>query len=189
MMFDDMPDPVLILARQDLLRSQAHAFCSAFSTSSSSEQTPQQILDTYFRNIPNHYPIIHEHGPAWSNKKLPFLGKEFVGRSLAEGSSAETDTNPGQSRDTCDDYFTLLSQTLAVENAEFPASEEYTVDTVAPNGGAVSVVGVGTFKSVKTGKTWEEQFTYRLSGFDIEGKIGKWEIWADPLSAWNAIQN
>lgn len=36
-------------------------------------------------------------------------------------------------------------------------------------------------------KSWEEDFVYRLSGFDEEGRIGHWEIWADPLSAWDAV--
>jgi len=52
----------------------------------------------------------------------------------------------------------------------------------------VSVVGKGRFESVKTGKAWDEQFIYRLSDFDVNGMIGHWEIWADPLSAWNAVQ-
>ena len=43
------------------------------------------------------------------------------------------------------------------------------------------------FESVSTGKSWEEDFVYRLSEFDEQGKIGHWEIWADPLSAWDAV--
>jgi hypothetical protein len=53
--------------------------------------------------------------------------------------------------------------------------------------GVVTVVGKGSFKSLKTGKGWSESFIYRLSGFDDEGRIGHWEIWADPLSAWVAV--
>lgn len=53
-------------------------------------------------------------------------------------------------------------------------------------GGVVSVVGKARFESVKTGKGWDEEFIYRFSGFDGEGRIGHWEIWADPLSAWVA---
>lgn len=53
--------------------------------------------------------------------------------------------------------------------------------------GVVSVVGKGTFTSKKTGKSWDEQFIYRFSGFDGQGRIGHWEIWADPLSAWVAV--
>lgn len=54
--------------------------------------------------------------------------------------------------------------------------------------GAVTVVGRGTFESVKTGRKWEEEFVYVLSGWDGEGKFASWEIWADPLSAWLAVQ-
>jgi hypothetical protein len=53
--------------------------------------------------------------------------------------------------------------------------------------GMVSVVGKGRFTSKKTGKSWEEVFCYRFSGFDDEGKIGWWEVWANSLSAWVAV--
>ena len=43
------------------------------------------------------------------------------------------------------------------------------------------------FKSIKTGEGWEEEFVYVLSGFDDEGRIGRQELWADPLSAWVAV--
>lgn len=42
------------------------------------------------------------------------------------------------------------------------------------NWGAVSVVGKGKFESLKTGKSWDETFIYRFSGFDEQGKIGHW---------------
>lgn len=79
----------------------------------------------------------------------------------------------------------------------FPSSEGYIVDAAATMGkpqgegnqpkGVVSVVGKASFASIKTGKKWDEQFIYRLSGFDEAGRIGHWEIWADPLSAWVAV--
>jgi hypothetical protein len=53
--------------------------------------------------------------------------------------------------------------------------------------GIVTIVGRGTFASIKTGNQWSEKFVYRFSGFDDEGRIGHWEIWADPLSAWVAV--
>lgn len=53
--------------------------------------------------------------------------------------------------------------------------------------GVVTVVGKGAFKSLKAGEGWSESFIYRLSGFDDEGRIGHWEVWADPLSAWVAV--
>jgi len=92
----------------------------------------------------------------------------------------------------------VLSQTLKMkmDKDAFPGPEDYIVDTEAVAGeedanaglkGAVSVVGKGTFQSIKTGKEWHEQFIYRFSGFDEDGKIGHWEIWADPLSAWVAV--
>lgn len=101
------------------------------------------------------------------------------------------------------EYFDLLSQTLKMDIREDsfpdPSSGGYVVDSNATaeddsdgcgggNGGRgmVSVVGKGTFASVETGKKWSEKFIYRFSGFDEEGRIGRWEIWADPLSAWIA---
>ncbi|KAI9813081.1 MAG: hypothetical protein M1827_004301 [Pycnora praestabilis] len=53
--------------------------------------------------------------------------------------------------------------------------------------GAVSVTAHARFSSLATGHSWSETFTYRLSEFDAQGRIGHWEIWADPLSAWMAV--
>lgn len=53
--------------------------------------------------------------------------------------------------------------------------------------GTVTVVGKGTFESVKTGRKWDEEFVYVLGGWDEEGRFERWEIWADPLSAWVAV--
>ena len=66
----------------------------------------------------------------------------------------------------------------------FPLTDGFIVDART---NMVSVVGKGTFKSKKTRKGWDEEFIYRFSGFDEEGRIGHWEIWADPLSAWVAV--
>jgi hypothetical protein len=114
-------------------------------------------------------PEITEHGPEWSRSRLPFLAKTFTGR---EG---------------CGEYFQIMTDVLEMHlpNDAFPKAEEgFIVDAQA---GMVSVVGMGTFTSKKTGKAWDEQFIYRFSEFDNEGKIGHWEIWADPLSAWDAV--
>lgn len=73
---------------------------------------------------------------------------------------------------------------MALGDDAFPKPEGFIVDAEA---GMVSVVGKGRFTSRKTGKAWDEQFIYRFSGFDEEGRIGHWEIWADPLSAWEAV--
>jgi len=84
---------------------------------------------------------------------------------------------------------------MQLDETSFPPSEQFIVDAEAATKseggdggkGAVVVVGKGKFESVKTGKVWKEEFIYRLSRFDEEGKIGHWEIWADPLSAWIAV--
>jgi hypothetical protein len=159
-------------SRSDLLHSKAVAFCQAFLEN----LPPDETLDKFFTSSPR----IHEHGPSWATSRLPFLGKPFVGRT------------------ECESYFKLLSSTLKFHPNEktFPPAGEFIVDTEtrirgssgdSEGRGAVSVVAHAMFESVTTGKQWEEDFIYRLSGFDQEGKIGCWEIWADPLSAWEAV--
>lgn len=142
------------------LRTSAHAFCSALRD----PPAPPELLSTYFTSAPR----ITEHGPAWAQTRLPFLGKTFQGH---EG---------------CLEYFTLLGGVLKMQLPEdaVPGPGGFIVDAES---GMVSVVGKGYFESKKTGKGWHEQFIYRLSDFDAEGKIGYWEIWADPLSAWEAV--
>ncbi|KAJ4288158.1 hypothetical protein N0V90_012175 [Kalmusia sp. IMI 367209] len=145
--------------RADALRGTAHAFCAALID----PPPPSELLSEYFSNEPK----ITEHGPAWATARLPFLGKTFGGR------------------DGCEEYFKILGEVLEMKlgGDAFPGPEGFIVDAEAD---MVSVVGKGRFASKKTGKGWDEQFIYRLSGFDEQGKIGHWEIWADPLSAWDA---
>lgn len=72
----------------------------------------------------------------------------------------------------------------------FPGPEGFIVDASAEvegKKGVVSVVGKGKFESVATGRSYEETFMYRFSGFDDEGRIVWWEIWSDSLSAWDAV--
>ncbi|KAF2088255.1 hypothetical protein K490DRAFT_73207 [Saccharata proteae CBS 121410] len=148
--------------RAELLRTRAHAFCKTLL----SPPPPPQLLAQYF--TPQN-PEITEHGPSWATTKLPFLGQTFTGV------------------DGCVSYFSLLSETLKMQLSgdSFPGPEGFIVDAEA---NMVSVVGGGRFESVRTGKSWTERFAYRLSGWDEDGKIGHWEIWADPLSAWVAVQ-
>ena len=167
--------------RYSLLKERTQSFCSAFLDLSNNP--PEKILDDHFTKS---NPRITEHGPSWASKRLPFLGKAFTGR------------------DACLQYFKLLAQTLEfIPNKDtFPEPEGFVVDdqaNVHPDGshsgsrkgydgrGVVSVVGRAKFKAIKTGKAWNEQFIYRLSDFDEDGRIGHWEIWADPLSAWVAV--
>jgi len=148
-------------ARSETLRQRTHAFCQSLRT----PPPPSALLAAHF--APGN-PRITEHGPAWARARLPFLAKTFAGTA------------------GCAEYFGVLGEVLEMELPDdaFPGPEGFIVDAEA---GMVSVVGQGRFASKKTGKGWEEQFIYRFSGFDGEGRIGHWEIWADPLSAWEAV--
>lgn len=162
----------MFLGREEL-RKEAVAFCQAFVDGI----LPEIMLSSHFSSSPR----ITEHGP--ENPELPFLGKTFTGRKF--------DSSDNQ---TCDDYFNILSRTLEFQPSPstFPSPDSFIVDEtceIQGKKGVVSVVGGATFKSLKTGKTWDEQFMYRLSEFDEKGKIGHWEIWADTLSAWNAVHS
>lgn len=165
--------------RSSLIRQRTQAFCKAFLDLPNN--SPNKILADHFTS---NNPKITEHGPSWATKRLPFLGKTFTGK------------------DQCLDYFKLLSETLEfIPNKDtFPDKEGIVIDDQAVTDevhgghglgwdgrGAASVVGRAKFKAVTTGKAWDEQFIYRLSGFDETGGIGHWEIWADPLSAWAAV--
>ena len=170
------------------LRLTAIWFCRAFVEG----DPPSQILSKFFNPI---NPRITEHGPLTSS--LPFLGKTFSGRDSTTSTSTSSNSDQTQSQSqsqTCDAYFNLLSQTLKFEPSEntFPSPESFLIDEECEiNGkkGVVSVTGNGRFRSLKTGKVWDEVFIYRLSEFDEEGRIGHWEIWADTLSAWEAVNS
>ncbi|CAO2656791.1 Nn.00g055940.m01.CDS01 [Neocucurbitaria sp. VM-36] len=155
--------------RSTTLRNTTHAFCAALI----SPPPPSELLSRYFTS----HPKITEHGPEWSRSRLPFLAKTFEGK---EG---------------CEEYFKLMTDALEMSLSEdaFPGREGFIVDAEAVVNGAgsgsgmVSVVGKGRFTSKKTGKGWDEQFIYRFSEFGEQGRIGHWEIWADPLSCWEAV--
>lgn len=148
-------------SRATTLRSTTHAFCHTLI----SPEPPSELLSRYFSGLPK----ITEHGPGWARSRLPFLAKTFEGK------------------DGCEEYFKLMTETLemSLPRDAFPGKDGFIVDAEVE---MVSVVGKGHFKSRETGKGWDEQFIYRFSGFDVEGKIGHWEIWADPLSAYVACE-
>ena len=143
--------------RSTILRSEAASFCQDLI-----RLTPQELLPRYFTSNSK----ITEHGPTWCRNRLPFLAKTFSGIS---------------GKNSCMSYFEALSQTLKMHMDEttFPDGNGYIVDPDAvvegeSSSGVVCVVGKAFFESVKTGKSWHEQFIYRLSGFDADGKIGHW---------------
>ncbi|KUJ11381.1 uncharacterized protein LY89DRAFT_739569 [Mollisia scopiformis] len=159
--------------RSSLLLNTTTSFCS--SLTQSQPIPPLDLIHRFFVSSPK----VTEHGPEWARSRLPFLSKTFSGRN------------------GCVEYFELLGETLKMEMGEgtFPSKEsgEWVVDEGGcveggEDEGVVTVVGKARFESLKTGKGWEEKFIYRFSGFDSSGKIGHWEIWADPLSAWVACE-
>lgn len=155
--------------RSAMLRKCAHAFCMALA---STEFDSHNFVSTFF--IPGEAASITEHGPGWARKKLPFMGQTFSGR------------------DGCVEYFEHLAKTLNMHwpDDAFPPDAELIVDPYAevegPYKGVVCVSGKGRFEAKETGWTWQEKFMYKLSGFDDDGRVTHWEIWADPLSAWSA---
>lgn len=153
-------------SRADLLRSTAESFCKAFVSGIS----PTEILDDYFTLNAS----ITEHGPSWATERLPFLGRTFQGRRQRDSAHSNGST--------CDDYYNLLTSTLSFHPTAktLPSSDQFLVDPEAAgtNGkGSVTVKMQAEFKSVRTGKGWEEEFVYVLSEFDGEGKIGCQELW------------
>ena len=155
------------------IRDTAEAFCKAFIAGS----PPTETLNKYFTPDAK----ILEHGPAWASECLPFLGFTFQGRRSQRLSNAWL-------KNTCDDYYDLLTSVLSFHPSKdtLPPKEDFMVD---PKRGTVTIKLRARFASIKTGRSWEEQFVYVLSEFDEDYKIGSQELWADPLSAWMAVQD
>ena len=156
--------------RADKMRQSCFHFCQALLDPFS----PSRLIESFFVTDS---PRITEHGPQWCRDRLPFLSKTFRGCS---------------GDDSCETYFKVLAEILKMHMTKdaFPSRPEgfladaYTRVEGDENWGAVSVVGKGRFESVKTGKSWDETFIYRFSGFDGQGKIGHWVcIYHDTLSS------
>ena len=158
-------------SKAEAIRDTAETFCKAFVAGS----PPSETLDKYFTSNAK----ILEHGPIWATERLPFLGITFQGRSSQKFANASL-------KNTCDDYYDLLTSVLSFHPSDdtMPPKEELMVD---PKRGTVTIKLHAKFASIRTGKSWEEDFVYVLSEFDEDYKIGSQELWADPLSAWMAV--
>lgn len=162
------------------MRSVAEEFCKAFAAG----MAPTAILTRFFGPAPK----ITEHGPAFAKTRLPFLATTFRGRRQDDGSRGGCG-----SRDTCDDYYDILTSMLSFHPHPdtVPPKESFLVactrDAHGRWQGGVTIKLHASFSSIKTGRSWSEEFVYVLSEFDDETKIGHLEIWADPLSAWMAV--
>lgn len=163
----------------DEMRNTAEGFCKAFAAGSS----PREMLDKFFTTTPR----ITEHGPPWAKTRLPFLGA-FHGRRNHENNETSEGT-------TCDDYYDILTSTLSFHPSPdtVPPREDFLIairkNSEGKRQGAVIIKLHAKFASIRTGKSWEENFVYILSDFDDGMKIGHLELWADPLSAWMAVSD
>ena len=160
--------------RAATMRRRAHAFCQALVDPPAARELIAEYMvpEPASASAPmGPRPTVHEHGPAWANGALPFLGRDFAGAQA------------------CEAYFAALVATLRMEldaATSFPGPGGFAVD--ATGGGRVAVAGRGTFASVATGRSWDERFAYVLSGWDEAGRrFARWDVWADPLSAWAAV--
>ncbi|KAJ3760997.1 hypothetical protein EV360DRAFT_93265 [Lentinula raphanica] len=99
-----------------------------------------------------------EHG---ERALAPFLGQSFKGL------------------DGVRSYFGTIATLLSYEKMEF---SEFTVDAEA---GKVACKGNATFIWTETRQSWDETFAYMLD-FDDEGKIQRYQVWADSGAAYLA---
>lgn len=157
------------------MRQAAHSFITSFGSHS-----PEALLSDYFTDAPE----ILEHGPVWATSRLPFLGTPFKGT------------------EACLEYFRLLSATLKMApggedgGASIPSPESFVVDAGA-DCVVVKLENV-VWEAVNTGKRWTESNMHRLTGWKevqsaaggggVEHRFTRWEVFADPLAAWIAVQ-
>lgn len=130
---------------------------TSFCASFSASRPGPEILARHFTH--HHSSIlVHEHGLP---QLAPFLGRTFRG---ADGLT---------------DYLSVVAECLGFEDMRFT---EYVVDAEACT---VCVRGGARFTWKSTGQSWDETFVYVL-GFDGEGRVEKYEVWADSGAAWLA---
>ncbi|GAA5982626.1 hypothetical protein JCM10908_006723 [Rhodotorula pacifica] len=121
-------------------------------------------------------PVCIEHGPS-GIEELPFLGKEFKGEE-GEGSILE--------------YFDLIGTVLKGRGSRFEdddlLAKVYEKNHV--HTARAIWTGTATWSVAQTGREWDEAVVW---AFDLlregrEWKIQKWEVWAEPLSAYLAAK-
>lgn len=119
----------------------------------------QKPLDDILAHFSTTHDIMaHEHG---LQQLAPFLGRQYTGRQGVK------------------EYFETLASYLSYENMKF---NTYVVDAAENR---VSVRGEATFTWTRTGQSWDEIFTYVLA-LDEDGKVVKYEVWADAGAAYLA---
>ncbi|KAG7290698.1 hypothetical protein NEMBOFW57_000701 [Staphylotrichum longicolle] len=130
---------------------------TSFCAAFSTSVPPRELLARHFTT--DHASIlVHEHG---LSQLAPFLGRTFRG---ADGLA---------------DYLSVVAECLGFEDMRFT---EYVVDAEARK---VCVRGAARFTWKSTGQSWDETFVYVL-GFNGEGRVEEYEVWADSGAAWLA---
>jgi hypothetical protein len=181
----DQDPPNCESPRSRSIRMNVKQFCDMFVSGAE----PLNILQTCFVSD---NPCITEHGPSWANEHLPYLGRTFHGRrSQGEPTMVATaDECARNNEGTCDDYFDALGKILTFHAESLPHPAEFIVDASNERGGrgGSAVVKVSCeLRKLGSRQGWTEQFIFMFRDFTREGKIGHLEIWADSLSAWNAV--
>ena len=128
----------------------------SFCTSFASHSPAAEIL-SHFSASEDTFALEHGH-PALG---LPFLGRPFRGP------------------DGIKTYFALISSLLSYDAMRFV---DYVVDADAST---VAARGEARFTWIETGQSWDEVFAYAL-GFDEQGKVKTYEVWADSGAAYLA---
>ncbi|KAK7541052.1 uncharacterized protein J3D65DRAFT_601145 [Phyllosticta citribraziliensis] len=181
-----------------LLHAQTSSFLAAL-TPPSPPPSPPTLISDYF--TPQN-PTIYEHGPPFTQRLLPFLGRPFIGR------------------DECVRYFELMGAALELQIQKGSVSVSVDPDFVddgddfekgASQGNVGSegsggdgwkkcpgrAVATGRCRCVcrATGRAWDEHVVWVFGGFERSTGAGggqdrvrfaRWDIWADAASAWVA---
>jgi len=138
---------------------QKRATLLAAAESFCSAFASQKPLDEILSHFSTRYEVLaHEHG---LKQLAPFLGRDYTGVNGVT------------------EYFETISSYLNYENMKF---NTYVVDA---SENRVSVRGEAKFTWTSTGQSWDEIFTYVLA-FDEDGKVVKYEVWADTGAAYLA---
>ncbi|GAA5966456.1 hypothetical protein JCM21900_003478 [Sporobolomyces salmonicolor] len=115
-------------------------------------------------------PVCVEHGPAVA--ELPFLGKPFEGH------------------DAIARYYALITRVLKGYGSAFEEKDLWLRIEEGAHTASALWTGEADWAVQETGKSWHEavvwKFELRRSTAESEWKLARWEVWADPLSAYLA---
>lgn len=185
-----------------LLHAHTSSFLAAL-TPPSPPPSPPALLADYFTP---QSPTIYEHGPPFTQRLLPFLGRPFTGRDECVryfelmGAALELQIQRGSVSVCVDPDFTDDDDDAA---AEGQGAGEGNVGGAGSGGGEAwtkcpgRAVATGRCHCVcrTTGRAWDEHVVWVFGGFERSTcgdggrdrvRFARWDIWADAASAWVA---